>query len=65
MLVVIIGFVIFRADTVRQAFHIIKAMFTGFVVNAEEMVLIEKLLTPYTILCLILGIIFPLQLQNI
>ena len=57
MLVVICGFVIFRADTIGQAGHIFVSMFTGFHVKAEEFVLIAKLLTPYNILCLIAAII--------
>lgn len=53
MLVVICGFVIFRADTIGQAVHILGAMFTGFHVEAAELVLIAKLLTPYHVICLL------------
>lgn len=57
MLVVICGFVIFRADNIRQACHIIASMFTGFHYAANEWMLIAKLATPYTILCFFAGIV--------
>lgn len=57
MLVVICGFVVFRADTIAQAGHILVSMFTGFSVQAGEAVLIAKLLTPYRLLCLAAGIV--------
>lgn len=55
MLVVICGFVIFRADTIGQAVHILGAMFTGFHVEVAELVLIAKLLTPYHVICLLVA----------
>ncbi len=57
MLVVICGFVIFRADTVGQAMHILGAMFAGFRVEAAELVLIAKLLTPWHVICLIAAVV--------
>lgn len=53
MLVVICGFVIFRADTIGQAAHILGAMFTGFHADAAELMLIAKLLTPYNLVCIV------------
>ncbi|MDE6621102.1 MAG: MBOAT family protein [Lachnospiraceae bacterium] len=53
MLVVICGFVIFRADTVGQAVHILGAMFTGFHMEAVEMMILAKLLTPWNAVCAI------------
>ena len=58
MLVVICGFVIFRADNIRQACHILKAMFTGFFVEAGERVILAQLLTPYNICCFLLALLF-------
>ncbi len=57
MLVVICGFVIFRADTLGQAVHILGAMFAGFRVEAAELVLIAKLLTPYHVICLLAALV--------
>ncbi len=57
MLVVICGFVIFRADTIGQAGHILASMFTGFTYEAGEYMLLAKLATPYTVCCLIAGIV--------
>ncbi|MBQ7944386.1 MAG: MBOAT family protein [Lachnospiraceae bacterium] len=57
MLVVICGFVIFRADTIGQAGHILASMFTGFTYEAGEHMLLAKLATPYTVCCLIVGIV--------
>lgn len=58
MLVVICGFVIFRADTIGQAVHILASMFTGVHANALEQMLAAKLLTPYNIICLVAAVIF-------
>lgn len=57
MLVVICGFVIFRADTIGQAGHILASMFTGFHAKAAELVLIAKLLTPYNVVCLLVAVV--------
>lgn len=57
MLVVICGFVIFRADTIGQAVHILGAMFTGVHADAAEVLLIAKLLTPYHIMCILAAIV--------
>ena len=58
LLVVIIGFVIFRADNMQQAVHIITSMFTGFAMESQEMLLLTKLLSPYNVFILILALIF-------
>ncbi len=57
MLVVICGFVIFRADTIGQAGHLLLTMFTGFQAVPDEWMLIAKLLTPYNVLCLLAAIV--------
>lgn len=58
MLVVICGFVIFRADTIGQAVHILGSMFMGVHANASEWMLAAKLLTPYNIICLVAAVVF-------
>ena len=57
ILVVICGFVIFRADTIGQAGYILTSMFMGFHAKAAELVLIAKLLTPYNVVCLFAAIV--------
>lgn len=57
MLVVICGFVIFRADTIGQAGHILASMFTGFGAKSSELMLIAKLLTPYNVVCLFAAVV--------
>lgn len=57
MLIVICGFVIFRANTIKQAGHLLLTMFTGFQMIPGEWVLIAKLLTPYNVLCLLAAIV--------
>lgn len=64
MLVVICGFVIFRADTIGQAGHILASMFTGFHANAAEFVLLAKLLTPYHIVCLIAAVALSMPVSK-
>lgn len=58
MLVVICGFVIFRADSIGQAMHILASMFTGVHPDISEQMLAAKLLTPYNIICLLAAVIF-------
>lgn len=58
MLVVVTGFVIFRADSLRDAVHIIASMWTGFVWKTSEWVHIVNVMSPYAIICLILGVLF-------
>lgn len=55
MLVIICGFVIFRADTIGQAVHIFGAMFTGFHMEVVEMMILAKLLTPWNVACAIVA----------
>lgn len=53
-IVVCIGFVIFRADTISYAGQMIKTMFTGF--NVQNIIAYEQL-TPWFIFCLVLAVI--------
>ncbi|MDE5823652.1 MAG: MBOAT family protein, partial [Lachnospiraceae bacterium] len=57
MLVVICGFVVFRADTIGHAVRILSAMFTGFHAEPAEQMMIAKLLTPYHVVCILAAVL--------
>lgn len=57
LLVVCVGFVIFRADTVSQGFYFIGQMFTGFNFTAASASLVWQQLTPWFIAAALAGII--------
>ena len=57
LLVVLIGFVIFRADNMGQAFSMIGAMFSGIRVSAQTGLLLAQCLTPLTMFALLLGLV--------
>lgn len=57
MLVVIVGFVIFRADTLNQAFLFIGKMFTGFEFSAASMSFACQQMTPFFIAMLVVAVI--------
>lgn len=57
LLAVTVGFVIFRADTINEAFLFISKMFTGFDFSAETMSFAVQALTPYFIVMLFVAII--------
>ena len=56
LLVVCIGFVMFRAADVAQGFAVIGAMFGGFSFTAESTVLLHKLCTAETVTMLLIGV---------
>lgn len=58
VIVVCIGFVIFRADDMGQACTMIGRMFAGTNFSAQAVSIIWQVLTPYSIVMLILGILF-------
>lgn len=61
MLVVITAFVIFRAESLKQGFMIVKEMFTGFSLSGDRLMGIKYFvgeLTPYFILILVIAIVF-------
>ncbi len=61
ILVVVCGFVLFRADTVAQAAGVIGVMFTGFGSGFEGTYTVCSMLTPAFVLTLVLGLLlsFP------
>lgn len=58
LLVVCIGFVMFRADTLSQGLYVIKQMFVGFSFEAGQMIGFRNLITGTSVSMLVLGIIF-------
>lgn len=63
LLVVTVGFVIFRADTMEQALWMIRQMFTGFTFSPEAVCLTMEQLTPVFCAAAVVGILgaFPLK----
>ena len=57
VLVVCIGFVIFRADSMGQACSMIAKMFSGISFSAQSVSLVWQVLTPYSIVMIIAGIL--------
>lgn len=57
LLVVLIGFVIFRADNMGQAFSMIGAMFSCICASAQTGLLLAQCLTPLTMFALLLGLV--------
>ena len=64
MLAVVLGFVLFRADSVGQAFSFAEAMFTGFDFSRVNTALLCKFLTPSTVFTLLAGIIFVMPVKD-
>lgn len=57
LLVVLIGFVIFRADNMGQAISMIGAMFSGIRASAQTGLLLAQCLTPLTMFALLFGLV--------
>ena len=57
MLVVTVGFVIFRAETITQGLGVIGKMFTGFSFGDGEMSLVLRQLTPFFVVMLLAAVI--------
>jgi alginate O-acetyltransferase complex protein AlgI len=65
LLVVCVGFVIFRADTLSQGFYFIRQMFTGFYFTAETASLAWQQLTPWFLVMFFAGIIGAAPIQKV
>ncbi len=57
LLAVLIGFVLFRADTLSQGLIWVKTMFTGFTFDNASMQLVMSLLTPLNLAAMAAGVI--------
>lgn len=60
LLVVIVGFVLFRADTFEQGLHIISQMFTGFQFGETQQMLAFEQLTPVFLLMSGIGLVISM-----
>ena len=58
LLVVLIGFVIFRADTMSQAVAMVAAMFSGVHATTQTGLLLAQCMTPLTLCALAAGVVF-------
>ena len=65
LLVVMIGFVFFRADTMSQGVAWVKTMFTGFDANPAAMSLALEQLTPLYLVTLAVGIVACCPVKNL
>lgn len=65
LLVVTIGFVIFRADDISQGIFMIEKMFTGFEFSSTSMSLFVGQMTPLYITTLLVAIIASLPFKNL
>ena len=63
--VVCVGFVIFRSDTLKQAGYMIKNMATGFYTTTELTGKVQHLLSPQFLWMLAIGIIMAMPIRNI
>lgn len=61
-LIVLLGFVLFRADTLSDAGLLFTQMFTGFTFTLQSDALLRELLTPLNVTTLLLGAAFSLPL---
>ena len=61
-LIVLLGFVLFRADTLSDAGLLFTQMFTGFTFTLQSDALLRELLTPLNVTTLLLGTAFSLPL---
>lgn len=64
IVVVTVGFVLFRADTIVQGAYFIGQMFTGVSINEAGISLAVQQLTPWFIVMFIAGIIFMAPIQE-
>lgn len=65
LLVVCVGFVMFRADNLSAGLFMIKQMFTGFTFEAPAMSFVLQQMTPWFITMLIVGIIGAAPIRSL
>ncbi len=65
MVAVIVGFVVFRADTIGEGLGIIARMFTGFTFTDMSMTIAIQQLTPHFIIMLVVAIVACGPLRNL
>ena len=58
LLVVCIGFVMFRADSLHQGFQVLGSMFTGFSFTTAGTVALHQIINAKTIIAMLLGFLF-------
>ena len=63
-IVVVCGFVMFRADSVGLGLTMLKTMFTGFNMEVKSISFVAGLLSPYYIFVIIMAIIFAYPLRQ-
>ena len=63
-IVVVCGFVMFRADSVVLGLTMLKTMFTGFNMEVKSISFVAGLLSPYYIFVIIMAIIFAYPLRQ-
>ena len=63
LLVVLVGFVMFRATSVEQGFAFLNAMFTGFTFTTAATVALHHIVTAEAVVLLILGILLCLPVK--
>lgn len=62
LLIVLLGFVLFRADTLSDAGLVFAKMFAGTEITLQSTALLRSMLTPYNLFILSLSVVFSLPL---
>ena len=65
LLVVCLGFVMFRASDLSEGMSIIGAMFTGFDLSVEATLLLHRLINPKSVLIFILAVLFSMPISKL
>lgn len=65
LLVITVGFVMFRADTLSQGILFIQKMFSGFDISSLSLSLAAQQMTPWFIIMLVAGIVFMAPLKRV
>lgn len=62
MLIVILGFVVFRADTLQQGLQIIQTMFTGWGSTNAQTTVLHQVWTPALAVAVLLSVVFSMPI---